>query len=1244
VQFANFGSAVTLFGIKDIPANALSGFCTGSVPCPPDETVLVVASGFTDPDTGESEGTGLDPDAVNICTNVPDETPVSCALLLDTSTNPGLTSPLWQNGTLYSLTAKILDPFLHQQTVVTAGTSGTDEPAFSQSHEPIPVIDNAVIWTDQGQPAWALNTAYAVTVLPGTPYIVDSNHNLQTVTVAGTSGPGPTAPSFNMTGTTIDGLVWTDQGAWQKNYTFSVGADVGDGAGHPHVVFTAGTSGSGSLPAGGWNDIGGLTIDNAVIWTNQSPVVPYMGEHSFALNTLILEGGHAQQAVAPGTSGGSAPNFSTTGGRTIDNAVTWADLGQAVWHSSFSYGSSAIIVDGAGHVQQVATPGTSGPTQPTFSAVGGSVTDGLRWTDLGSETWLANNPYSLNTAIVDGAGHVQQVITAGTSGPGPNPPSFDDTGGMTSDGTVTWQDRGLAGNWTASTQYALNAFIAANSHVQQATSAGTSGTAAPSFSTSGVTVSDNAVVWADQGLLSGSTVFTWQANNPYSLNGEIVDSANHVELVMTAGTSGPGPTTPTFIDGGTITDNTVTWTDQGQAVWRPSFSYGLNAVIVDPAGHVQQVTTGGTSGPGPNAPSFNDAGSTTTDNQVTWTDRGLLTGNATFTWQMNNSYSLNAMIVDPAGDVELVTTAGTSGPGPAPTFKDGGTVIDGLVWLDIGPTVTWAAGASYASGTLVVDTGSFLQKVTTAGITGTPAHPVWNEGPGGNTVDGLQWTDYGLSVWQVSHQFTLGNLISDGATHAQKVTEAGTSGAGPFAPAFSTTGPTTIDNAVTWMESHPAWAATHSYKVGNLDTLILDTNNNVQLATNNVPSGTTTGISGPSQPSSAGHNPWSTTQGATTIDGLQWTNQATPATSIIARYPVNGKTTLQSLALDPLVANCMGNICPGLPLPTRKTANFWLGDSGSDSFYKLDFATGNPITLTGGCPTPCGIQSLVVYGGEGANQPGLASLVSGLTLNSANLFTTSAQFLQNTITSTLSNNSGGSPLPTPISLYASLVDKNSCFTDPLFGKLACKPTVSADTNKALVWKLDFPVNGAAGLPTTETLNTSFAAVGGGIDNSTDVFVDEQFDDTTFVGTDPGTRSLSVHSLHEVSSVPQTTAQCTYSSPLKNVSYKTTRGTLNFIFTCPGLSQTQFQHMHPTLSLVKKNPPQSPQFIPLSGTNGKGPYRFDSSGNFWTFQWNLNGATAGTYEGTTFDSPSTPFDSPAVQSFTVTFCLSKSPCP
>jgi len=1206
-QFANFGSGVTLYGLKDIPAGALTGNC-GSSQCPSDETVLVVASGFTDPDGGESEGTGLDPDAVNICTNTTGQPLVSCALLLDTNSNPGLISPLWQAANPYfTLNATILDPFLHLQKVFTAGTSGGEEPTFSETGGT--VIDNAVIWTDHEHPAWTANTAFTATPFPGT-YIVDSpNLNLQTVTTTGVSGP--TQPVWNASGTTIDGLVWSDQGAWQASHTFLLGAAVGDAAGHPHTVLTAGTSGS-SLPL--WNDGGGLTIDNAVTWTNQGPVVPYSTSHPFALNTSIVASGHAQQVVEPGTSGGTTPNFSTSGGRTIDNAVTWTDQGQEFWHPSFAFPSGAVIVDPAGHVQQVTTAGTSGTTQPVFNDVGSTTNDNtVVWADEGVLTWATKNydgTTAANAYIVDPANHIQKATTPGTSGPAQ--PTFND-GGTTNDGaTLVWTDQGQK-FWYPNFVYGANAIIVDTAgHVQQVTTPGTAGPTQPTFNDTSGSVTDG-LQWTDQGVPG-----TWTANTAYSLNAVVLDGAGHVQQVIAAGPSGSSQ--PAFNDtGSTTTDGSVVWQDRGlPGAWTATTPYGLSAVITDGASHVQQATAAGTSGAGP-APTFSTTGGTVSDNAVVWADQGPLSGNTVFTWQPTNAYDLNAQIVDPANHIQQVTTAGSSAASQ-PTFNDGGTVIDGLVWMDIGSTVSWAASASYTPGTLFVNPGSFLQKVTTAGISGTPAQPAWNENPTGSTIDGLQWTDQGHLVWQAGQLFTLGNLISDAAKHAQKVSEAGTSGAST--PTFNHGGGTTIDNAVIWTESHPSWILNHSYVTNNPDTLILDIHNHVQLVS-------TSGISGPTIPPFTSNHPLI----GQTIDGLQWSNQATPATSVVARYPVTGLNTLQSLALDPLVANCTGNSCSGLPLPTRKTANFWLGDSVSGSFYKLDFATGAPITLTGACPTGCGIQSLVVYGGEGANQPGLASLVSASTLNAGNSFTAGAQFLQNSITSTLSNNVSGSPPLTPISLYASLVDKTSCFNDPLAGNLACRGTVAADTTKALVWKIDVPLNGTAGLPLTETLNSSFGPPGVfGVDNSTDVFVDEQFDDTTFVGTDPGTRSISVHSLHEVPvTVSQGTARCTYSSPLQNGTYKTNRGTLNFIFTCPGLTPTQFRNMHPTLSLVKKNPPQSPKFIPVSGTNGKGPYRFDSSGNIWTFQWNLNRATAGTYEGTTFDTT-------GVQSFTVTFFL------
>src|SRR6185437_3796850 len=121
----------------------------------------------------------------------------------------------------------------------------------------------------------------------------------------------------------------------------------------------------------------------------------------------------------------------------------------------------------------------------------------------------------------------------------------------------------------------------------------------------------------------------------------------------------------------------------------------------------------------------------------------------------------------------------------------------------------------------------------------------------------------------------------------------------------------------------------------------------------------------------------------------------------------------------------------------------------------------------------------------------------------------------------------------PISLYSSRVNKTSCFNDPVAGSLFCRGTDPTDSSKAFVWKIDIPLNGSAALDPTLTLNTAFAAPTG-IDNGTDVFVDEQFDDTTFNGSDPGTRTVSVHSLHEVQTTfTQTQSKCQFSSPLAN---------------------------------------------------------------------------------------------------------------
>lgn len=739
---------------------------------------------------------------------------------------------------------------------------------------------------------------------------------------------------------------------------------------------------------------------------------------------------------------------------------------------------------------------------------------------------------------------------------------------------------------------------------------------------------------------AGLTASPWVANTAYSVGTPILDPYGQVQTVAMPGTSGADEPTFSQTANTTTDDNLVIWTNQGQKLWQAIHGFGAGELVVDPAGHVQKVTTAGTSGatePSPwtdsAAPNF---GGVTKDG-VKWADQG------SFAWQANHNYlspnsatDPNGIVVDANGHMQKVIAPGQSGPS-APTFTSNnpapGETLDGLSWTNLGtPSGTlpnWQANTAYAIGSQVLDTGGNAEQAVTAGTSGSGA-PAW-AGVGGTTYDNaVIWMDQG--TWIGNHPYTVGDTAGDTNAHLWQVTVGGTSAAS--APAFTSndlpgSGFVYENNAVIWTDQG-TWQANHNYVQG---AQVGDTARYLWQETN------TQGTSGPNAP------PFTANDVANTPlkDGLQWTDQPNP--SILARYPAPaGVTTLQSLALDPLVSNCTGaagTACSSGPLPPRMvtdsnppvTPSFWMGDYGSGTIWRQNFAGGVPASFdaaTGGS----GVQGVVVYGGESANQPGLASLVVGGTLNSLDSFTASPNFLGNIIKSTLSSNSGGTPPATAISLYASAVDPISCFNDPSAGSIGCVP-FSSSPAQALVLKIDIPLNGTSALPfgsSGQTLNTAITPPTGFFDNGTDVFVDEQFDDTTFVGGDPGTRTVSVHSLHEVPGVPSAQSGCQFSSPLPGGCYKLNRSTLNFTFSCPGLSLAVFDSLKPVLSLVKKDPNhvQAPQFIPLSkdnGTNGKATFRLDTTHNIYTFQLNLSGFTAGSYLGTAFDLTN------QVQSFT-----------
>jgi hypothetical protein len=109
--------------------------------------------------------------------------------------------------------------------------------------------------------------------------------------------------------------------------------------------------------------------------------------------------------------------------------------------------------------------------------------------------------------------------------------------------------------------------------------------------------------------------------NPLNMSGLVVKANGVTKTVGTDFTIvGPGLGIPGYSFAGLV----IAWTAVTSGYWTASHAYTLNQTILDPAGHIQKATTAGTSGT--SFPIFNDAGSTTTDGTVTWTDQSVSAG------------------------------------------------------------------------------------------------------------------------------------------------------------------------------------------------------------------------------------------------------------------------------------------------------------------------------------------------------------------------------------------------------------------------------------------------------------------------------------------------------------------------------------------------------------------------------------------------------------------------------------------
>jgi hypothetical protein len=120
-------------------------------------------------------------------------------------------------------------------------------------------------------------------------------------------------------------------------------------------------------------------------------------------------------------------------------------------------------------------------------------------------------------------------------------------------------------------------------------------------------------------------------------------------------------------------------------------------------------------------------------------------------WLPSNVYAVGQEIVDSNFHTEFVSTPGTSGASaPFWGITQGGLTNDHTVkWLDLGPPsafplAVWRKAQHYSIGAEILDGNSNIEIATTAGTTGTPNPPLWNLTVGGTTHDGtVTWTNVG---------------------------------------------------------------------------------------------------------------------------------------------------------------------------------------------------------------------------------------------------------------------------------------------------------------------------------------------------------------------------------------------------------------------------------------------------------------------------------------------------------------------
>jgi hypothetical protein len=277
---------------------------------------------------------------------------------------------------------------------------------------------------------------------------------------------------------------------------------------------------------------------------------------------IIDSDGHMQEANAAAWKASTEYDVGT---EIVDSNGNIQVAKAAKWKENTSYAVDAEIVDSNGHIQKAKA--AAWEINKAYKLAAQIVDSNGNIQTAGKRIWVANSSYKLGLEIVDSNGNVQKVTTAGTSG--------------TSEPTWTTSTTKEGAKWASATSYSVGTeIIDSNGNIQTVTTSGLSDTSAPSWATSGTTT-DGTVVWTAGASGSGILVWTYQESSggyagtsgssepSWSTSDNTEDGDGTLVWVFTGSSSSAGTSGdvyPEFDDaGGSVADGdgTLVWEDQG---------------------------------------------------------------------------------------------------------------------------------------------------------------------------------------------------------------------------------------------------------------------------------------------------------------------------------------------------------------------------------------------------------------------------------------------------------------------------------------------------------------------------------------------------------------------------------------------------------------------------------------------------------------------------------------------------------